>query len=595
MSRLSTCVSLLVLIPALAIFTVAQEKPRAFPDSQTSPPADAEEAKDKQAFELLETITEGISGLRSADNRIYLASNSADLLWDKDEKRARSLFDAVTKEIVDAISALESGDQEFHQRANAAGMIHQQRREILDRMARRDPEMAMNFLRATRVPTDAHWNQQTIEPELELHLANMIAAKDPARALSIAQAALRKRISYGVVQVLSQLDANDPAGAQALHRELVDRLMAEDLQRNHEFANVAWNLLNAYQPPQAKEETYRDLLELLTSIVLSAKPREGNINNTAHNYYHYAESLIPHLEKYLPGRVVTLRQWRDTVRRTLDPSSQLNQEMNDIAQTGTPDAILALANRYPAELQPQIYERAAWKAMTDGDPNRARQIINEFINNPDQRRTLLEQIEHQSVWNRVSQNKVAEAREMLARVKNVEQRVHMLASMAMNASHAGDKTQALELLDEAKALLDSQPTDANKMTIRLQLANNYSLLNAERSAALLEPIIVKLNEMVAAAVVLDGVDQRYLKDGEWTKAQYSTLGNIVNLLHQSLTHLARVDLETARRLSNLLERIEIRLVAQLEIVKGLVSSLPAGRRQPAGHVINSRPFRIIFN
>ena len=583
MLRLSTCVSLFILISALAIFTQAQEKP----------PAEAEDSKDKQAFELLETVTDGISGLRTPDNRIYLATNSADLLWDKDEKRARALFDTVTKEVVDAISALEAADWEFHQRAGTAGMIHQQRREIIERMARRDPEMAMSFLQATRVPADANLNQQSIESELELHLAGMITAKDPARALNIARAALRKRISYGVVQVLLQLDGCNKAGAQALHRELVDRLMAEDLQRNHESANVAWNLLSSYQPPQAKEETYRDLLEFLTSVVLSIRPREGS-NNAAHNHYHYAEVLISHLEKYLPGRVVAMRHWRDNVRRTLDPSSQLNQQINDLAQTGTPDAIMALANRYPAELQPQIYERAAWKAMSDGDMNRARQIINEFIQNPEHRRNLLEQIENQSVWNRVSQNKVAEARGMLARVKNVEQRVHMLASMAMNASHAGDKTQALELLDEAKALLDSQPTDANRMTIRLQLANNYSTLNAGRSATLLEPVIVKLNEMVAAAVVLDGFDQRYFKDGEWTKTQYSALGNLINLLHQSLTHLARVDLDSARRLSNLVERIEIRLIAQLEIVKGLVSDLPVGRRQPVGRVTNSRPLRIIY-
>jgi len=59
---------------------------------------------------------------------------------------------------------------------------------------------------------------------------------------------------------------------------------------------------------------------------------------------------------------------------------------------------------------------------------------------------MLDQLENQLAWNTVQENKIAEARRMLSRVKGVEQRVNMLMSMAKNAESQGDKVQALDHL-----------------------------------------------------------------------------------------------------------------------------------------------------
>lgn len=586
MSRLSTYIRILILIPMLAAYAHGQE----------GTPPESDEAKEKGAFELLNSISASIPGLRTSENRIYLASTAADLLWEKDEKLARTLFDTLTKEMIAAISAAGNLDQEAQLRGNSFNLIQQQRREIMERMARRDPDMALAFLRATRVSTmpESFGDQQATETELELHLANLIVDKDPTQALRMARAALQKRVTYGVIQLISQLDPKDRASAQALHQEVLDRLKTEDLRRNYEAANAAWNLLSSYQPPQAKEETYRELLEFLTEFVLSLKSGNAHGKTLAQNHYHYAQTLIDQLEKYAPGRATALRQWRQSTQQTMDPHSQWSQELNDVAQNGTVDLVLALTNKLPPEFQQQIYERAAWKAFNEGDINRARQLISEFIKDPGQLRNMLEQMDNQSVWNHVSQNKIAEARQSLGRVKNLEQRVQMMMSMAANVSNRGDKKQAIELLNEARTLLASQSSDANKMMIRLQLAQSYSTLDSEQSAALLESVIVRLNELVAAAVVLDGFEHRYLKDGEWVRTQYNALSNVINNLDQSLGQLARVDLEAARRLADRLERLEIRLMAQLGIVQALLASRPYGHFQTGRRyvqLINIKPRR----
>src|SRR5688500_17516386 len=130
MSRPCSYLLALCFLLTVSAFTLAQESP------------EPENANDKAAFELLETIVEGLPSLRTMENRVYFASSVADSLWSSDEKRARALFDSVTREMISALAAFDPGEHE------EVWKIQQQRREIVERMARHDPVLAISFLRA---------------------------------------------------------------------------------------------------------------------------------------------------------------------------------------------------------------------------------------------------------------------------------------------------------------------------------------------------------------------------------------------------------------------------------------------------------------
>jgi len=571
MSRPRALLSIAVCLVTLQSLVIAQE-------------AAANENEDtkvleKQGLELLDTIAEGIPSLRNSGNRVYLMSAVADLLWTTDEKRARALFEIVKQEMVTATADYDPGEQNSYY---VLEVLQQRRRECLDRMARRDPEIALSFLRATRMPpASTNSNQEANETNLELYLAGLLAAKDPEQALRMGRETLRKGVSSSLFSLLSQIAAKDKVLAQTFHKEIVDRLRDDDLPKNHEAAGAAWNLLYSFQPPQANEDTYRELLDILASLVLSAGSNTASRNSQ--NSYNQFHSLVPQLEKYAPARLPMLKQWFQSVKRTVDPDTRMYQELSELNQRGTVEDLLALAGKYGPEFQGQIYQQAAWKAMGSGDANRARQIASEFLTDPQQRRQLLDQIDNQLLWNSINEGKITEARQLLNKVKAVEQRVQMLINLAMNVANKGDKKQALDLLAEARTLLDSSPANQIRLTAQLQLAQGYSSIDPPQGVELMQSIVTQTNQLVAAAVVLDGFENRYLQEGEWMKPGYTSLGNLVNSIEQNLGMLALRNAEGARSLSAQLERPEIRLMAQLEVAQALLGSRNANFRS-----INSR-------
>jgi hypothetical protein len=533
------------------------------------------EQLEKQGMELLDIIAGGISNLRNSGNRVYLTSAVADLMWTKDEKRARQLFEIVQQEVVTSMAEIDPADQQYY---NAFEMLQQRRRECLDRMVRRDPAMALAFLRATRPPPgSSNANQKANETNMELFLAGLIATQDPEQALRLGRQALRNGISYSLIQLISQLFSKNKELGQTLHKEVVERIKSEDLARSPEGANTAWNLLLSFQPPQASEETYRELIDFIANLVASPAPSRNTRNPQM--YYGQLPTLIPLAEKYAPSRAPVLKQMLESVKRNLDPNNRMYQELNEIAQKGSVEDILALAGKYGPEYQTQIYQQAAWRAVNNGDINRARQIVSEFIADPGQRRQMLEQLDNQALWSYAGKSRIEEVKQLLPRVKSLEQRMQILVNLAGNVANNGDKQGALNLLSEARTMLDSSPMNMARLTAQLQLSQAYAPLNARESIALLQPMVAQINQLVAAAVVLDGFENRYLQEGEWMKAGYTQLGNLVNNVERNLGMLATRDAEGARSLSDQLERPEIRLMAQLEIAEALLNK-GASNSQP---------------
>jgi hypothetical protein len=115
------------------------------------------------------------------------------------------------------------------------------------------------------------------------------------------------------------------------------------------------------------------------------------------------------------------------------------------------------------------------------------------------------------------------------------------------------------------------PPSSSRMAAQIELARTFIGLDAEQGFAILQPIIVKVNELISAAAVLDGYDARYMKDGEWIMPGGNALGSLVSGIDQTLAILSQKDFDRARALADQMERREIRIMMELNIAKATMS------------------------
>jgi hypothetical protein len=551
-------------------------------------------ATEKKALDLVESLSEQVSNLHSPSNRLRAQCTVADLLWSRDEKRARSLFTAAVTQLTSRIAEIDYSDPEVYQDLNRLSMSRQ---ELVMRIAAHDPDLAITALRQTRFQTDNNtvvrgsWNSQA-EANLEMNVAGAIVGKDPAAALKLARNSLARGVSWNVISFLPQLYQKDQKAGQDLFQEIVTRIKSENLARNTELGNNAWNLLNTFQPPQADEDTYRDLLTAVLSYVLGGNRQTQSGMSTAQNFYHQIDRIAPLVEKYAPSRTAELREWSQAVERTLDPQVKMYQEMQKISQNGTVDEMVTLAAKYPPEFRTLLYQNAAWKAITGGDTARAKEIA-EMIPDPAQRRQVLDQLENQTASAAEGNNKIVEAQRLVDKAKTVSQKLEIILRAANAVAAEGDKKSALEMLNEAKILLASSPQSAGQLNGRVRLAQAYLKLDPDQTFSVLQPLIIKLNELVAAAAVLDGIDFQYLKDGEWVMPGVNNLGNVINSLDQTLAALGQIDFDRARALADQIERPEVRVLMEIDLAQITLGGKSLNMPMFGGRTVSGSAFQII--
>ncbi len=558
------------------------------PNSAPSPSPTIDPAVEKKALDLLESISDQSAKFNSAANRIRASASIADLLWRRDENRARALFKGAITQLATHITETDFGDVERYQEISR---FHELRQNLVMRIAAHDPEMALTALRQTGLPATVtrQWLPQN-ESNLELTLANFIVAKNPELALKIARTSLSRGVTWNLTSLLSQLAQKDVKSAQGFYGDIVARLKSDDLSKNSEPANYALHLLSAFQPPQADEETFQDLFAMVLSSILNLNRESQSGINMAQNYYHQLEGLMPLVEKYAPTRAADLRTWSRTVASTLDPGTQVYQELHRASQTASIDDLLAMAEKQTAEYKSLAYQFAAGKALTSNDVTRAREII-DMIPDPYQRRQMLDQLEGHHARNLKGDDKLTSARALIEKARTITRKIELIAQIANSLAASNKKPEALELLNDGKILVTATTPSAEQMKAQLRLAQAYAALDPGQTFAIIQPLIIRLNELLAAAAVLDGIDFRYLKEGEWEMPGVNNLGRIVGGLNHILTALARTDFDRALSLVEQINRPEIRTMIQIDMAQVVLTG--GSGNYPFNGPITSRTMHIM--
>jgi hypothetical protein len=581
---------LLILLLSLTVFAQTPT-----PSPQTDEQSKTQRELEQRALTLLEDVVKDSESFKSAENRIRIKALAANVLWPHDEARARALFKEAITSLADLLNNQETEDASSDNRRMFEGP-NALRRDLLRMLGERDARLAREFLRATRPRTSQPNNARNALPDqqAEINLAMQIAGNDPKQALEIAEENLPRGLSYDFPQLVSTLREKDPEAATKLASEIMSKLRTEKLESSHVARQVAISLLReATAAPDDEEKNAKVVTPLLdqqalrelTDMLLTEALRPSS---TSTDILSALQEMLPVVEKYAPSRLAQLR-------RTIAPQAPVEKitegdegegvgvsvdlpeagmsKYSTVFEKGTVDELLEAAAKAPEGMRQMLYQRAATKVMEEGDAERARQLINEHIKDPDVRKNMMSQLDELAALKAAQQGKIEQTRKMLATLRTNEERVMALAQFASAAAVRGDRKVALQLLDEARGMLSGHAKNFMQLGAQLSVARAYASLDASRSLAILEPVVDQLNELLAAAVVLGPfIAEEIIKDDEITMEPLAEMSNgFVAMYSNDVKALARADFERTKALADRFLRDEVRVMARLLIAQSILA------------------------
>lgn len=280
-----------VLFLLLLFFTVAYAQDQ--PATTQPSPADVEKQKEewtKNAYRLLDQVVDEAQSLKLAENRIRIEINAADMLWDRDQSRARSMFQLASDAVADMMRSTDTTNNRQGPGPNQGRRPAQLRQELVLSAARHDAPLAYQLLAATKpppsptpAPTDTR-NPRTIpimdEDNLEQNLLAQVAALDPKLAAQNADQMLEEgQFPRSLTAVISQLQRQDAEAARKLATKTVSRLQTTNLLSNNEADTLALGLLMGGPRVAAASTSTSDTTTATTTSTATTTPapqRQGS-------------------------------------------------------------------------------------------------------------------------------------------------------------------------------------------------------------------------------------------------------------------------------------------------------------------------------
>src|SRR4030095_12035492 len=141
----------LVLITIFAAFlpSHAQEPTAQQPDADEAAKQKAE--LKKNAYRLLDQVIDESQSLRLPENRVRIQINAADLMWDRDEGRARSLFMQASDGVTELMRSTSNTTNQRGSQTQRRWLSLRQ--ELVLAAARHDAPLAYQVLAATKQQT----------------------------------------------------------------------------------------------------------------------------------------------------------------------------------------------------------------------------------------------------------------------------------------------------------------------------------------------------------------------------------------------------------------------------------------------------------
>jgi hypothetical protein len=400
--------------------------------------------------------------------------------------------------------------------------------------------------------------------------------------VQIAKNVLKTRISASLVNTISSLRKQNPELAAELASEVAARVLGEKLLKNPEAANVTIGLLRTSMPSKTTspanperqrlltDAQYRDVLQKAVTEALSVSlPNPQTYSperDAALSLLSHLQQLGPELDTVVPGSFAAVEK---KANELLQGQSKAGLQRRNTIANSPLDAALETIEKAPAGEREQYYLELANREASKGDTTRARQIITERVINPHQRRNALINLDQQEIYRALSKGKVEDALRIISGFRTPRERASQLAQIANQIGPGQKRANAINFLEQAKALLASsvQAQDQEQMNALFEIARAFSRYDSKRSFEIIDPLIDQINDLCGAARTLEGFGSENFDDEELNLQNGSSVSQAVIRMSNTLGMLAMTNFDRAKAAADRLRPTEVRLRAYLDIAQ----------------------------
>jgi hypothetical protein len=555
---------------------------------------------------LADSLTE-VQALKLPENRAVYYARIGNLTWPQDQKRARTLFKKAAAELASAQAYAES-----RRAVNPYSDLLQgssTRQQILNTIANRDAELALELLVSTRpvnvqrameTPSEkpqkiSNFRQNNAylaqnESYMEQNFYRLAAEQSPDRAVKLLKESLSKGLTNDTYTQLDRLAQKDEPAAAEMASQVVDKLLRSSYlveeQANYVDIQLTNTILNNYisrRPDDGQKLKFdpaqmNELASKLINAFLSDQRLAGSIG----------QSIVNIAEKMRPSSVDSLRK-ATAKMYPQNGGTAADAAYQKLMSNDTPvEEMLGAADKFPINTRRQIYQTASNKLMGQGNWQAAREVITENFADDDTDNAL-QNFDQQLVYNLIGQGKFGEAENIIDGIP-LPNRVPLLVNLAnsiYNRDSEKNRAYASSVLGKARQLVNEKPENSSELGMLLHVINGYSSIEPSEAIRLFENIVPKFIELIDAAAVLNGFQANSnVREGEFIVTQGSPLDQFGGSSYVFGT-FARSDLERTMNLIDAFKRPEIRLSLKLQLLDGSeLTSIPVTGRQIVALPVN---------
>ena len=548
----------------LSIFRISLPAQELKPDAALNSGAQSPAVR-QSAMNLIEEALAGSGSLTLASNRLAIELRAFPIVWSRSDARARALVQQMASEFGQAANRMRQDPDQNP--AYALASLSNQRAAIARGIANSDPELGLEFLAATLPSLQLIGPEDCEDHDLVVELAAQVALHDPRRAFNLAEQQLKEDgdLPQSMIELLEQVERNDPQAGARLFGDIVDHLRKKNLAEDTEGLSFAASLLRTQYSLQSETGKLDDALRALAETVATA----ATSSNVLADEPDILSEAMAALDALVPNKSAAL------YRENREPGQLVSpfwQKFNQARSSGDSNQVMAMLSQAPEDSRMDAAEQAAWDFAGNGDLKRANQLAGSL--DAWKRSGIMQLATRSAALAAGNRSDFTTARRLAAQITDEDSRASLLSDLAVCAQDQGKARLAQEFLDEASSLVMNEPAGTSAFTTQLRVAEAYLRVKPTQAVALLERSASQIEQALAAAAQLDGFlpDRHSFEGSELILGQGFLYHSLLEPYARVTAELASLDLEAARTLADRLSLPEARLMTEVFVATGVLDN-----------------------